>query len=293
MKSMLRIALLMCAIVSGHVVASVSDYFVTSEYVSDNLNTLIILDARGYPAYLQGHLPGAINVQWQGLSLTEGKSGEKGWGNLLDDATLTAKLEALGIDQKKEIVVYADSPSGWGEEGRIAWSLREVGFNNVKILNGSYKLWKREGRAISIKPVVFPEKSRITQLKNNHELTIDTPELVNNYADFVVIDSRTPEEYKGATKFGEKRGGHLPGAVNVPFTEFMDDNGLLKPVADIEALLKKVGISKNTPVVVYCTAGIRSAHMVMVLKALGYESVRNYDSSFYRWAALPSTAVDQ
>ncbi len=86
MKTFVRAILLVCAFTSGNVLAAVSDYFVNPEYVASNLKNLTILDARGYPAYLQGHLSGAIAINWKSLSHTEGNTADKGWGNLLDNS---------------------------------------------------------------------------------------------------------------------------------------------------------------------------------------------------------------
>ncbi|AMP20094.1 hypothetical protein AZF37_01890 [endosymbiont 'TC1' of Trimyema compressum] len=106
-----------------------------------------------------------------------------------------------------------------------------------------------------------------------------------------IIDTREKDEYDGAVKYGEKIGGHIPEAINIPFSTLFNDNGTLKSNSDIETILTEAGITKDKKVVSYCTAGIRSAYMTIVLEMLGYSDSLNYDDSFYSWAASSSSEV--
>jgi len=111
--------------------------------------------------------------------------------------------------------------------------------------------------------------------------------------DLVIIDVREKKEYEGATDFGEARGGHLPGAVNLTFNQFLNEDGTLKTATQIKAILDTNGINADDDIVTYCTAGIRSAHMQIVLTMLGYENVRNYDASFHEWAGNPELLLEK
>jgi thiosulfate/3-mercaptopyruvate sulfurtransferase len=101
----------------------------------------------------------------------------------------------------------------------------------------------------------------------------------------VVIDARSPEEYAGATPHGESRGGHVPGARSLPFRELRGPDGRLLPRPALEAKLAAIGARPDTPVVAYCTGGIRSAWLVAVLADLGYAHVANYAGSMWEWSA--------
>jgi len=118
-----------------------------------------------------------------------------------------------------------------------------------------------------------------------------TEELKKELKDVKIIDTREEDEYSGATKFGEARGGHLPNAINIPFNKLYNEDGTIKSNEEIEKIMKENNIQKTDKIVTYCTAGIRSAHMDLVLKNAGYESVRNYDSSYYEWAADDNNEV--
>ena len=273
--------------------AEKSDYFVNADYVQSHLDTLKIIDARGNKPYLKGHLLGAIAADWQSLSNMDGKSGDKQWGTLAENSVLEKQIQKLGLSSQDAIVVYSDAPNGWGEDGRVAWSLISAGLSNVKILDGGYPNWQHRNYSTSIIPSLFIKDSDFTISKRNDSLTINTRTLQDNYDTIKLIDTRTAEEFKGATNYGEARGGHLPGAINIPFNNVLNKDGTLKPEQEIEALLAKAGITKDSNIVTYCTAGIRSAHMALALKATGYKHVRNYDQSYYRWAALSYTKVNK
>ncbi len=260
-------------------------YVVNADWLKENLNRedLLILDARGQKDYDKGHIPGAIVVTWQGFGNMQGAPGDPNWGTVLEPKALSEELSALGITKEKEIVVYTNAVGGWGEDGRIVWMLRRAGLNNTKILDGGFGFWESKKYEVSKDAVAAtPATVEITELDS--KTNIETDELVSKLGKVVIIDVREKDEYKGATKFGEARGGHLPGAINLTFNEFLNQDGTLKTAQEIQTILNQQGIKKEDEIVTYCTVGIRSAHMQIVLDMLGYENARNYAASFYTWA---------
>lgn len=263
-----------------------TSYIVNADWLNDNLGKdgLLILDARGEKAYSKGHVPGAIAITWQDFADMSGAPGENpNWGTVLEPTALSEKLSNFGISKDKEIVVYTTTDGGWGEDGRIVWMLKRAGFDNVKMLDGGFEYWKSRDYEVSKESVnITPENVEITEL--DESTNIDTSDLANKLGEVVIIDTREEDEYNGAQKYGEARGGHLPGAINIPFTKFLNENGTLKSAQEIKAILDENGISKDDEIVTYCTAGIRSAHMQVVLSMMGYDNAKNYDASFYAWA---------
>ncbi|ELT93296.1 hypothetical protein CAPTEDRAFT_132525 [Capitella teleta] len=222
----------------------------------------------------------------------DGKVGSETWGTVLKNPALEGQIQKLGLDSTDNIVIYADANQGWGEDGRIAWSLRVAGLKNVRILDGGYNYWKEKGLKTTIIPTLFNTRSDFEIIRRDDSSTINTKALYTDYAQFRVIDSRSSEEYHGQKDLGEVRKGHLPGAVSLPFQQLLMSDGTLKSFDEINQILSEHDIKKTSPIVVYCTAGIRSAYMVMVLKAAGYTNVRNYTPSFYHWAALSYTPIE-
>lgn len=251
-------------------------------WLKNNINNVIVLDARTDKEYAAGHISGAINTMWQGFANMTGNPGDKGWGTLLPKDKLAEKIGALGINGDKMIVVYAD-PNGWGEDGRIVWMLRMAGVANSKMLDGGLPAWKAEnGETSKDMPKVNPVEFKISSLDQNMNSSTDW--ITSNQNNIKIVDSRAEKEYQGATDFGEKRGGHLPNAINIPFKEVFNDDGKVKSTEELKVLFTKAGLKPEDEIAAYCTKGIRSAHMTLLLRIAGFEKARNYDASFYEWA---------
>lgn len=263
-----------------------TDYIVSADWLKENMEKedLLILDARGADTHKKGHIPGAVAITWQEFSNMEGAPGkDPNWGTILEPKALSEKLSEYGITKGKEIVVYTTSPEGWGEDGRIVWMLRRAGYDNTKILDGGFDFWKSNGYEVSKDDVAPAAETVIVEALDN-KTNINTEELANKLKDVVIIDVRGRDEYEGATNFGEPRGGHIPAAINITFNEFLNEDGTLKTAKEIKDILDSNGIKKDDEIVTYCTAGIRSAHMQIVLTMMGYNNVKNYDASFYGWS---------
>ncbi|MEG2787524.1 MAG: sulfurtransferase [Romboutsia sp.] len=269
-----------------------NDYFTDINWLEKNLNNkdIVIIDARSEKDYSKGHIPGAINVAWQSFCNMEGKGGDKGWGTLLDKEQLSKIYSDLGIGKNKKVVVYA-TKDGWGEDGRLVWMFKETGVD-ARMLNGGIDLWKSEGKEIS-KEKVDPKKSEFVVEELKNDMNIDTENLKDNMGKVKIIDTREIDEYDGATKYGEVRGGHLPKSINIPFNKVYNEDGTIKPKVELEKLFKDAGLNKDDEIVTYCTAGIRSGHMALVLKSLGYENVKNYDASYQEWAGDKTNPIEK
>ncbi|OEF96703.1 sulfurtransferase [Desulfuribacillus alkaliarsenatis] len=271
--------------------AVATDYLVNVAWLMENLDqNLLIIDARGDDPYENGHIPGSIPVRWQQFSTMEGGPGDENWGTLLDANSLSEHLSSIGVNNEQKIIIYAD-PNGWGEDGRILWMLRMAGVENSRILDGGWPAWVSENGEVS-KAASVAIVSDIEVSDLNYDTFATTDWLYENLETAVIIDTRNPKEYEGATDFGEARGGHIPNAINIPFKEFLNNDGTIKSIPEIQTLMSNNNISTSDQIVTYCTAGIRSAHMTMVLKMAGYENVKNYDASIYEWAGNESLPLE-
>lgn len=268
-------------------------YLVTADYLLENLENenVLILDARGDDPYAKGHIPGAISVSWPGFANVNGAPGDAGWGVVLDKETLSEKLSAIGVDKTKEIIVYADTLNGWGEDGRIVWMLRMAGVENAKILDGGYNYWTANNHKTTTEASVAQATDFVVETLNMN-MTVDTDELSAFDGDIVIVDTREQNEFDGDTKYGEKRGGHLPNAKLLTFNEVLNEDGTFKSATELEKLFNEAGLEKDDKIVTYCTAGIRSAHLQIALSMMGYNDVRNYDASFYEYAAKENLPLE-
>lgn len=269
-----------------------NDLLVSVQWTKKNLESdkILLLDARGDKAYGVKHIRGAISSPWQMFSNMKAAKGE-GFTTLLSPDQLTKKFQELGITNEKTIVVYAN-PEAWGEDGRIAWMLKMAGVNDVKILDGGFPAWKdAKGKTSRVETTPTPSKIVITKL--NEDMLATTEWIVENRKNIVVVDSRTQKEWNGATSYGESRGGHITDSVHLEWSSFFNEDKTIKTQSQIESIMDKAGVKKSDIIVPYCTAGIRSAHMTLILRMAGYKNAKNYAASLYEWAARRNLPMEK
>jgi thiosulfate/3-mercaptopyruvate sulfurtransferase len=292
--SLLALVLLVClvpAALATETAPSKFTLFVDAEWVKANASSVVLVDARDSTLYAKGHIPGAVNAEWTYFANVKGQPGSPGWGEIFPKDTLAKKIGDLGINGKKPIVVYGDC-GGWVQEGWVAWILRLSGIENVRILDGGYYAWLAAGGKASTtatKPKAVPFS--IASFQGGYKVT--TPWLASKLGEVKVVDARTPFEYEGARIFQERRGGHIPGAINIPYDVVFKPDMTVREVEELDAIFKSYGLDPEDEIVVYDTAGVRAAYLVMVLRMAGYDKARNYDSSFHEWAGTPELEVVQ
>ena len=171
------------------------------------------------------------------------------------------------------------------------WMLETLGHRRVAIMDGGYPKWVAEKRpvetgAVAVRPAVFEPDWRADRIVGWAELSrrLTDPQLA-------IVDTRSREEYDGATPYGEVRGGHIPGAVHLHWQNLLDERGVLKARSELEAMLKAKGLTPSRETALYCTGGVRSGHVYWVLRHLGWARPRNYDGSFWEWASRPELPV--
>lgn len=265
-------------------------YLVTADYVKEHGSdeNVLLVDCRGADKAKKETLEGAIATTWQEIGTcgeSYGKEGDEGWGKIPEPSELSEILGKLGMSKDKEIILLGETLNGWGDDARVLWELAAAGYDNVKMVDGGYSAAKAAGAATQ-KGASEPEPSDVVidAIDNTH--VMGTEELKAHYDNYKILDVRTEEEYKGAVKYNEAKGGHLPGAIFMPYTELFREGGTLRSQADIEQMMTDAGVSKDDKIVAYCTGGIRSAYMQLVLEMAGYENTWNYDQSFWRWAVV-------
>ena len=264
------------------------EYIITGEYAKDRIGAedVLFIDARGWQKAVLGTLKGAIATTWQDLcTCQEGQAGDADWGKIPASDDLEGRLGELGITKDKEIIVFADTLDGWGDDARLVWEFLAAGFEDVKMIDGGYAAAKAAGAETQLfASGSEPGEVTVDSIDNTHVMT--TEELQANYDEYTIVDVRTDEEYNGAILYNEAQGGHLPGAIHVRYTDLFQEDGTLKPNSELAEMFESAGVDKEDKVVTYCTGGIRSAYTQLVLEMCGYENTWNYDQSFWRWAVV-------
>lgn len=269
----------------------IENYFVSVDWLKKNIKSCVLVDCRPSSLYKTGHIPGAVNAEWTYFAKINVPNGTEKWGTVLSPATLSARIGALGINASKTVVLYCDDKS-WGQSGWGLWVLKQAGLQKVYILDGGYTEWKQHGGTVS-KTNSAPKPAAFKVSKYVEGFSIDTETLSKNLDKVYLLDVRTKEEYLGKIRpFQEKRAGHIPGAKHIEKDNVVDEENLVKTKEKIDALLAAAGIGKDKPIVVYDTAGVRSAFVTMVLCCFGYPAT-NYDAGFQAWAGNANLPIEK
>ncbi len=244
-------------------------------------------------AYQEGHVPGALGWNWQ-TQLCD---------TLRRDVISKSELEKLlgesGINNDTTIVLYGDN-NNWFAAWAL-WQLKMYGHQDVRIMNGGRKKWLAEGRELTKdvptpRPVTYKAKERDESLRSYLTQVMQSM----NANDFVMVDVRSADEYSGKILSPPglpetcQRGGHIPGAVNIPWAQACNEDGTFKSKEELENLYMSKGVNADKNVIAYCRIGERSSHTWFVLKyLLGYPSVTNYDGSWTEWGNLVGAPVEK
>jgi len=248
---------------------------------------LLIVDLSKADTYARLHIPGAVHLDYPQIIATQ----KPVMGLLPDDATLERLFSSIGIDSDTHVVACDDE--GGGRASRLLWTLAAVGHTRFSLLNGGLHAWANEGHPLDTAHVTPMPKTFSAQRDPAPVATRDyVREHLGDNA-VCLLDVRTADEYNGVKRFAE-RAGHIPGAVNMDWTQAIDTgrNMRFRPDTELEALLQGVGATPDREIITYCQTHHRSAHTWMVLKYLGYPHVKGYPGSWSDWGNDPAMPVE-
>lgn len=248
-----------------------------------------ILDARERADFEKAHIPGAKNLPWQ--LFVEGQAS----GALVDsDEHHQTVLQNAGISAQRPALIYGNwsATGAWGEEGRLFWTLEYFDHPRVYILEGGLRAWERAERPIekgaAPKDSAEPGDFEIRRQPSRRTSTAELAQSLSSTKAPIILDSRERAEFEGQVKYGESRAGHIPGARHLDWRDLFDEGGDLRAADDLRRVLASFGATSTSPVVAYCTGGIRSGFVYAVLRHLGFEKVQNYDASMWDWTRDPA-----
>ena len=246
----------------------------------------------GRAEYESGHVPGAGFLDLQG----DFSDNDHNLRFMMPSAEAFAEAAARhGISESSKLVLYDRSGSAWA--ARLWWMFRSMGCEGAAVLDGGWRRWSAEGRAVStdaptytpttFSPTVDP--ARFADLGEVRAF-IDASDTGGS----CLINALSREQHAGADGGGAYgRPGHIPGATNVPSMELTDpDTGLYRPADELASLFEEAGAERAERVVTYCGGGIAASNDALVLSLLGYENVAVYDASMSEYAADPSLPLE-
>jgi thiosulfate/3-mercaptopyruvate sulfurtransferase len=267
------------------------DKLVTTEWLAEHLddenledeNLVVVESDEDILLYETGHIPGAVKVDWH-TELNDPVTRD-----YLTPERFAQLMSEKGIGRDDTVVFYGDKSNWWAAYALWVFSL--FGHPDLRLLDGGRAKWQAENRPMTTEapnrtrtdyPVVQRDDSRIRAFRDEVLEHLGKP----------LIDVRSADEYTGKLlhmanypQEGALRGGHIPGARNVPWSKAANEDGTFKSRAELEQLYaNEVGLAPSDDVVVYCRIGERSSHTWFALQhLLGYENVRNYDGSWTEW----------
>ena len=245
-------------------------------------------------AYNEGHISGAVGVNWQ---------------KELQDQVVRAplskeQLESLfsraGVSKDTTIVLYGDN-NNWFAAWAL-WIFKYYGHADVRLLDGGRVKWLADKREITTEvPSYQATNYKAEEPRKEIRVFRDDVLGVLGHNNVALVDVRSPGEYSGELlapanipQEGAQRGGHIPGAANVPWASAVSPDGTFKSADELRAIYEGKGVTSDKEVIAYCRIGERSSHTWFALSyLLGYPDVRNYDGSWTEWGSLIGAPIEK
>jgi thiosulfate/3-mercaptopyruvate sulfurtransferase len=244
--------------------------------------------------YELGHIPGSVLFDWK-RDINDPIS-----RNILSKQSCEELLQRFGINNDTTLILYGDF-NNWFAAFAF-WVFKYYGYRDVKIMDGGRKKWLEEDRQLTKEVPNYPKGNfKASEPDDNIRVFMNYVKETLGKKDKALVDVRGPKEFTGEilappeypTEHAQ-RGGHIPGAANIPWSQAVNDDGTFKSVDELKKLYEAKGIIPDKEIITYCRIGERSSHTWFVLKyLLGYPNVKNYDGSWTEWGNMIANQVEK
>jgi len=272
------------------------DRLVTTEWLAEHLDEVVVIESdEDVLLYDTGHIPGAVKIDWH-MDLND-----QVVRDYLNPEAFAELMSRRGISPDDTIVFYGDNFNWWA--AYALWVFTLFGHADLKLLDGGRQKWVAEGRPMTTEVVDRAPAEYPVPVRDDSTVRAflgDT--LAHTEAGKPLVDVRSPEEYRGERLHmpdypneGALRGGHIPGARNVPWKRAAHDDGTFRSRDELAAIyIEEQGIASGDEVIAYCRIGERSSHTWFVLThLLGFENVRNYDGSWTEYGNTVRVPIEK
>ena len=279
----------------AHPEVLVSTDWVLEHHQDDNVRVLEVDE--DVLLYDTGHIPGAQKIDWL-MDLWDDTMRE-----FVQPDELAALFERLGISNDTTIVLYGDKNNWWA--AYAFWFFKYSGVENLKLMNGGRVKWTQEDKPLTTEVPSYP-KGNYTPGQRDPNLRAFRDEVLQHTdktkaGEGAMVDVRSPGEFSGEVTHmpsypqeGVLRGGHIPGASNIPWSQAANEDGTFKSADELKNLYADKGVTGDKDIIAYCRIAERSSHTWFVLKyLLGYDNVKNYDGSWTEWGNSVGVPIEK
>jgi thiosulfate/3-mercaptopyruvate sulfurtransferase len=280
------------------------EVLVTTQWVEEHLNDpnlRIVESDEDVLLYEQGHIPGAVKLDWH-TDLQD---------SVVRDYVNRERFQELlserGIGNDTTVIFYGDKNNWWATYA--FWVFQLFGHANAKIMDGGRQKWIAENRPLNKEVPGYPRTDYRAPERSDAQIRAFRDQVLGLLNQdrrtlrqgVALVDVRSNPEYTGEMihmvnypQEGAQRGGHIPGAKNIPWATAVQEDGTFKPVEELQTIYGGKGVTPDRDVVAYCRIGERSSHTWFVLTyLLGYPRVRNYDGSWTEWGNLVGAPIEK
>jgi thiosulfate/3-mercaptopyruvate sulfurtransferase len=270
-----------------------ADVLVSADWAEQNLNTpgVVFVEVdEDTSAYDGGHLPGAVKLDWKSDLQDPVRR------DFVNKEQFEKLLSAKGIGNDDTVVLYGGNNNWFA--AYAYWYFKLYGHENVKLIDGGRKKWELDGRELSKETVSRPA-TQYTAKEADTSIRAFRDEVVAAIGNQNLVDVRSPDEFSGKlfapAHLPQEQpyvAGHVPGALNVPWSKAANEDGTFKSDEELRALYAGIDDSKDT--IAYCRIGERSSHTWFALRELlGLKNVKNYDGSWTEYGSLVGVPVER
>ena len=269
---------------------------VSTQWLATHLNDVRVVDASWYmpsekrnprAEFEASHIPGSVFFDIDAISDKSSALPHM----LPSPDEFSQAVGALGIGNGDTVVVH--DGSGMFSAARVWWMFRAMGHDNIKVLDGGFPKWTREGRAVANGVANLTAKSFTSSLKPSLIRDFDAVMNVVKDKSAQIADARSASRFTASEPEPRAgvRGGHMPGARNVHYRSLLNDDGSFKSTDQLRDVIARAGIDATRPVVTTCGTGVTAAIVMLALDEIGATDVALYDGSWTEWGSLPEAPV--
>ena len=268
---------------------------VTADWAEQNLDTngIVFVEVdEDTTAYDAGHIPGAVKINWK----TELQ--DPVIRDFVDKGAFEKLLSDKGISNDDTVVLYGGNNNWFA--AYAYWYFKLYGHDDVKLLDGGRKKWELDGRTLTADEVSRSATSYTAKQDQDTTIRAFRQEVVDAIGNKNLVDVRSPDEFAGKIlapahlpQEVAQRPGHIPSALNVPWSKAANEDGTFKSDDELRSLYSAAGLDDSKPTIAYCRIGERSSHTWFVLhELLGHSDVKNYDGSWTEYGSLVGAPIE-